>query len=365
MSLPMTETAAAAGGVDDHDPTRGRRVTEISARLLAVSEAGVIVALLVLVAVFFAMNSAFLSGANIRAMLAAVSFVGIIGIGQTMLLIGGEFDLSVGSNAGLSAIVSAWLMTKGHLGVPVALLAGLGCGTLIGLVNGVVVVRFGIPAFIATLGMLYVAQGLDYLITNGNPIYPLPGAVGDIGQSTWLFGVGWSVLALLVLLIAGDLVLRHTTIGRNLYATGGNPDVARLVGIDTGRYKIFCFMIVGALASIAGMLVMGQLGSGSTTIGQGWELIVIAGVVVGGVSLFGGVGTVLAGVIGMVLLQVVQSGLVVVGVSANWQTVSVGVIMVLAVGLDLVRRRVSARGSLRRHGSPPAPASAAPVQVLQ
>lgn len=309
--------------------------------VLAAGEAGVIIALVVLSAIFFALNSAFLSATNIRAMLGAVSYVGIIGVGQTILLVAGEFDLSVGSVAGLSAITSGWLMTTGHLPVPLGLLGGLGTGLLLGLVNGVVVVRLGIPAFITTLGMLFAAQGATQVITNGYPIYPLPAVIGNFGAAPALFGLGWSFVILLVLLVVGDLALRRTTVGRNLYATGGNKEVARLVGINTNLYKISCFALVGMLSAVAGMLVMASLASSTTSIGTGWELSVIAGVVVGGVSLFGGVGTVLAGFLGMLLLQFVQSGLVVVQVSANWQTIAVGVIMVTAVGLDLARRKVS------------------------
>ena len=309
--------------------------------LLAGGEAGVFLALVLLVAVFWFLNHAFLSVINIRAMLAAVSYVGIIGVGQTILLVAGEFDLSVGSVAGVSAVSSGWLMTAGHQSVGIALVGGLLTGALLGLVNATVVVRFGIPAFIATLGMLFVGQGITQVITNGNPIYPVPDAVGNFGAAPAIFGLGWSFVLFLILLIVGDLAMRHTTLGRNAYATGGNKEVAQLVGINTNRYKMACFVLVGTLAGLAGMLVMASLASATTSIGQGWELTVIAGVVVGGVSLFGGVGTVVGGAMGMLLLQVVQSGLVVVGVSANYQQISVGVIMVLAVGLDVVRRKLS------------------------
>ncbi len=321
----------------------GRSVLSGLLLVLAGGEVGVLSALAILVIVFFVLNHAFLSAINIRAILDAVAFVGIIGVGQTVLLVAGEFDLSVGSVAGLCAAVSGWLMTTGRLPVDIAVLGGLAAGAGLGLVNGVIVVRFGIPAFIATLGMLFVAQGMTQVITNGYPIYPLPDSVGNVGAAQPLFGIGWAFVILLVFLVVGDLTLRRTTIGRNVYATGGNKEVARLVGIDTDRYKMVCFTLVGTLSALAGMLVMASLASATTSIGQGWELTVIAGVVVGGVSLFGGVGTVLAGFIGMLLLQVVQSGLVVVGVSANWQQISVGVIMVLAVGLDVVRRKVSVR----------------------
>jgi ribose transport system permease protein len=351
-AVPLAEAEAVVAAPSA--PNRLRRA-------IAISEAGVIVSLLGLVLVFYLLEPAFLSSTNVRSMLSAISFVGIIAVGQTLLLVAGEFDLSVGSVAGLSAIVSAWLMTKGHLPVPLGILGGIATGAIVGLVNGLLVVGVGIPAFIATLGMLYAARGFKYVITNGYPIYPLPKVIGNIGSSEVIFGLGWSFVILVVLAVIGDLVLRRTTTGRNLYATGGNEEVARLVGINTGRYKIVCFMVVGMLSAVAGMLVLADGASGTPSIGEGWELTVIAGVVIGGVSLFGGVGTVAAGIIGMLLLQVVQSGLVVVGVNPNWQTVAVGMIMILAVGVDIARRRVSLTGGSRRRRRPeaePLPAAA-------
>ena len=350
----MTTTEEAGQPIGREQSPGAPQPTRRVRHVLAGTEAGVVISLALLVVLFQVLNTAFLSGANIRSMLGTMSFVAIVAVGQTLLLVAGEFDLSVGSVAGLSAVVSAWLMSKGHLPAGVGLLGGLVCGAGLGMVNGLVVVRLGIPAFIATLGMLYVGQGFTQLISKGYPIYPLPEVVGDIGQATPILGLGWSVVVLALLVVVGDVLLRRTTVGRNLYATGGNREIARLVGISTDRYKLVCFSLTGALAAVAGMFVMGNLASGSTSIGSGWELTVIAGVVVGGVSLFGGVGTVFAGFVGMLLLQVVQSGLVVAGVSANWQTVAVGVIMVVAVGLDLFRRRLSAQGVRRRARAPAA-----------
>ncbi len=160
-----------------------------------------------------------------------------------------------------------------------------------------------------------------------------------IGGTDLAFGLGWSFAFFIVAAVIADFVLRRTVLGRNMYATGGNKEVAHLVGINTNAYKIGAFITVGALSAIAGMFVMADLGSGGTSIGSGWELTVIAGVVVGGVSLFGGAGTVAGGVVGILMLKVVQSGLVVIGVNSNWQQIAVGVIMVMAVGLDILRRR--------------------------
>jgi ribose transport system permease protein len=307
--------------------------------LVAVGEVGVIAALVLIAGFFYLLEPAFLSGRNTRAILNVVSFVGIIAVGQTILLISGEFDLSVGSVAGLSAVVAGKLMTAAALPVPLAILGGLGVGAALGLLNGLIVVRLGIPAFIQTLGMLFIGQGLIQVVTGGYPVYPLPPQVSEFGMTSIGFGLGWSFAFFVLLALIADLVLRRTVLGRNLYATGGNKEVARLVGINTATYKIAAFTLVGALSGIAGMFVMADLGSATTSIGSGWELVVIAGVVVGGVSLFGGAGTVAGGVVGILLLKAVQSGLVVIGVNSNWQQIAVGVIMVLAVGLDILRRR--------------------------
>lgn len=327
-------------------------------RLLAVGEVGVLGALVIVVLFFYALEPAFLSDRNIRAILTVVSFVGIIAIGQTILLVNGEFDLSVGSVAGLCAVSSAKLMTALALPVPIAILGGALLGAAIGLLNGVMVVRLRIPAFIQTLGMLFIGQGLIQVVTSGYPVYPLPPEVSAAGYARPLLGLGWSFAVFVVIAVLADFMLRRTVLGRNMYATGGNPEVARLVGINTDLYKIGAFVLIGLLAGIAGMFVMADLASGTTSIGSGWELAVIAGVVVGGVSLFGGAGTMAGGLIGILLLQVVQSGLVVVGVNSNWQQIAVGVIMVLAVGLDIWRRRLFIEGGVREEaGAPPQPAS--------
>jgi ribose transport system permease protein len=326
------------------DASTARQAAPVSWRsrligLVAVGEVGVIAALVLIAGFFYLLEPAFLSGRNTRAIFNVVSFVGIIAVGQTILLISGEFDLSVGSVAGLSAVVAGKLMTAAALPVPLAILGGLGVGAALGLLNGLIVVRLGIPAFIQTLGMLFIGQGLIQVVTGGYPVYPLPPQVSEFGMTSIGFGLGWSFAFFVLLALIADLVLRRTVLGRNLYATGGNKEVARLVGINTATYKIGAFTLVGALSGIAGMFVMADLGSATTSIGSGWELVVIAGVVVGGVSLFGGAGTVAGGVVGILLLKAVQSGLVVIGVNSNWQQIAVGVIMVLAVGLDILRRR--------------------------
>ena len=307
-------------------------------KIWAIPEAGIFVPLVLFTLVFFCVNPGFLGANSVAAMLRALTFVGIIAVGQTWLMVAGGIDLSVGSVAGLCAIVSSWLMKTQGWPMEAGLLAGLSVGLLAGLVNGLVTVRLGIPAFIATLGMLYVARGLNYLLCQGYPIYPIPDALKQLGRAEPL-GLSWAFVIFVLLAAAGDFCLRRTVYGRMAYATGGNAEVARIAGINTQRVQISCYVLTGGMAALAGMLLMSQLNVGQPEIGVGWELDVIASVVIGGVSLFGGVGTVVGTFLGLLLMQVVRSGLVVSGVSTHWQTVAVGVIMVTAVGVDLLRRR--------------------------
>lgn len=319
-------------------PARSLGWRRVLVRVFGVGEVGVLVPLVIAIAVFTSVRSTFLSATDIEAMLIGMSYLGIIAVGQAILLVSGEFDLSVGSNAGLCAVGSAWIMTHGVPAVP-GIILGICIGATVGAVNAFVVVKLGIPAFIATIGMLYIAQGVTLLISNGYPIYPLPKLIGSLGSARVLH-ISYSFVVLIVLVVLGELLLRRTTYGRACYATGGNREVARIAGINTNRVKAINFVLTGALAGAAGILVMASVASANSDIGGGYELLVIAGTVIGGVSLFGGIGTVIGAFLGSLLLQVVQSGLVVDGMSANWQTVAVGSIMILAVGVDVLRRRM-------------------------
>jgi ribose transport system permease protein len=307
-------------------------------KVLAVPEVGIFLPLVAFTLLFYAVDPALLSRNNIGAMLRGVSFVGVIAVGQTLLMIAGELDLSVGSVAGLCAIVSSWLMKHAGWPVEAAVLAGLLTGGLVGLVNGLVAVRLGLPAFIATLGMLYIARGLNYLICQGYPIYPLPDSLKAFGAADTL-GTSWSFVIFIGVVILGDFCLRRTVFGRMICATGGNREVARIAGINTGLVKIVCYVLTGMLAALGGILLMARIHVGQPEIGVGWELEVIASVVIGGVSLFGGVGTVAGTLLGLLIMQIVRSGLVLVGVDTHLQTVAVGAIMIIAVGVDLLRRR--------------------------
>jgi ribose transport system permease protein len=332
----MTETLATPESTSKDTPASG--VKTFFRRLLGIPEVGVLIPLLGFVLIFNLVNPVFLSPASVTTMLRSMSFIGVIALGQTLLLISGAFDLSVGSTAGLGAIVCSYVMVKMNLPIPVAVLAGLGTGALVGLVNSFSVLKLGVPAFIATLGMLYIAKGITFLISKGYTIYPLPVAVKTFGTAE-PFGTSWSFVFFIVLAVIAHIILSKTSFGRKLYVVGGNQEVARLAGISPGLIQMTGFILVGCLAALGGMLLMSRIVTGNPTIGLGWELNVIAGVVIGGVSLFGGSGSILGAVLGLLIMQVVTSGLVITGVDPYWQTVAVGVIMITAVAIDILRRK--------------------------
>jgi ribose transport system permease protein len=319
-------------------PQTSQNFTNLFRRLFAIPEVGVLLPLVGFIIIFYLINPAFLNPDNIAAMVRAMSFIGVIAIGQTLLMISGAFDLSVGSVAGLSAIVCSALMVRHNWSIPAAVLGGLATGAITGLINSFVVLKLGVPAFIATLGMLNIAKGVDFLISKGYTIYPLPEAVNQFGTAE-PFNTSWSFVIFVALAVIATFVLSKTTYGRKLYAVGGNPEVARLAGISPAKIQLSGFVLVGMCSALSGMLLMSRIVTGSPTIGLGWELNVIAGVVIGGVSLFGGAGSIPGAVIGLTIMQVVTNGLVVAKMDPYWQTVAIGLIMIAAVAIDILRRK--------------------------
>lgn len=321
------------------DPDKSKPgVESLSQRLLAMPEVGVLIPLVGFILLFTLIKPSFLSPDNIATMLRTMSFVGIIALGQTFLMISGAFDLSVGSTAGLAAIVCSYAMVNLHLPIPVAILVGLASGAVVGLANSFSVLRLRVPPFIATLGMLYIAKGITFLISKGYTIYPLPEAINQFGTAEPL-NTSWSFIIFVMLALIASFVLNRTTYGRKLYAVGGNAEVARLAGINPALLQMSGFILTGTLAALAGILLMARLVTGNPTIGLGWELNVIAAVVIGGVSLFGGAGSIAGTVIGLMIIQVVTNGLVVINIDPYWQTVAIGVIIIAAVTIDILRRQ--------------------------
>jgi ribose transport system permease protein len=292
--------------------------------------------LLVLIAFFGCMHSSVFSFQYGAILLRTLSLVGFVAVGQALLLITGELDLSVGSIAGLSAVVSGVLM-KYNFPTSVALIGGLACGTVAGYFNGFMTAVIGIPAFIATLAMLYMGRGFVYVLTQGYPIYPLPSSLVDWGTSG-LFNLSLSCWILLLLVFLCDVMLHYTTFGVKIIATGSNPLAASSSRISIVRVKVLSFVFSGFLAALAGIFTMIKIQTGDPQIGTGWELEAIAAAVIGGVSLKGGIGTVWGTLIGLILMQVIRSGLIVIGISSHWQSVVTGLLLLTAIVWDLTNR---------------------------
>lgn len=306
-------------------------------------------ALIAIIVVFSVLSPNYLTISNLLIMSSHVAIYGILAIGMLLVILNGGIDLSVGSILALAG-VSAGAMMQGlqidAAGVilypPVWAVVILTCvlGALVGAVNGVLVSIFKVPAFVATLGVMYVARGVALLMTNGLTYNNLSGRpeLGNTGFD-WLGfnrigGVPISVIVLAVLAILGGLMLSRSAFGRWLYASGGNERAAELSGVPTRRVKITVYTLSGMLSAIAGLVLASQLTSAGPTAGVTYELTAIAAVVIGGAALTGGRGTMRGTMLGAFVIGFLSDGLVIIGVSSYWQTVFTGAVIVLAVLLN-------------------------------
>ncbi|MCT4333806.1 ABC transporter permease [Paracoccus sp. YLB-12] len=306
-------------------------------------------ALIAIIVVFSILSPNYLTISNLLIMSSHVAIYGILAIGMLLVILNGGIDLSVGSILALAG-VSAGAMMQGlqidAAGVilypPVWAVVILTCvlGALVGAVNGVLVSIFKVPAFVATLGVMYVARGVALLMTNGLTYNNLSGRpeLGNTGFD-WLgfnriAGVPISVIVLAVLAILGGLMLSRSAFGRWLYASGGNERAAELSGVPTRRVKITVYTLSGMLSAIAGLVLASQLTSAGPTAGVTYELTAIAAVVIGGAALTGGRGTMRGTMLGAFVIGFLSDGLVIIGVSSYWQTVFTGAVIVLAVLLN-------------------------------
>ncbi|MBB3929812.1 ribose/xylose/arabinose/galactoside ABC-type transport system permease subunit [Kaistia hirudinis] len=303
------------------------------ARLLRSRELGVFVPLL-LISIFFAYQSpVFLTEQNLLNLLRQISLLGVMAIGATFVLIASEVDLSVGSVYGLSGIVTGLLITSG-VSDYAALGAILVLGFLIGTANGLVTVYGRIPSFIATLGSLYLIRGLTLVITGGQPVTLEFDANADflryIAQGIVFGKVSMQVVILAVAAIIGYVLLHRSRFGFEIFAVGGNEKAAQVIGIRTGKVKILAFGIASLTGALCGAVNFGFIESVQPTNGQGLELDVIAAVIIGGTRLGGGQGSILGTLLGVLLIGVLRNGLVLLGVSAFWQTATIGAVVILA-----------------------------------
>jgi len=304
-------------------------------------EFGVFLILLAMVAFLSLYTDTFLTSTNIFNILRAFSWIAISAFGECMVIITGGVELSVGSVMGLSGLASAMLLAR-QVPVPLAVVAGLLTGLIVGFLNGLMITKGRLPPFIATLGSLLMARGLCYGLTGGWPVRELPQAFRNLGQSDIPiagFGVPLPLIFMLVFAVITSLFLIRTVWGYRIYALGGNETATALSGINTARVKIMVYSLCGLLTAIGGVLMTARLGVASPTAAQGYELDVIAAAVVGGTSFSGGEGTILGVLIGAAIMQVLRNGLVLVGVSAYWLQAVQGLVIVVAIMLDQLRKR--------------------------
>ncbi len=288
----------------------------------------------ILLFVFFAItlrDSGFLSLNNLLNIVRQTAIIAVMAVAVTFVISASEIDLSVGSVAGLASVTTA--LAIGQWGLLPGIAAGLLTGVLIGGVNGLLVTGIGIPSFLVTLGMLGIASGTAQWITDTAPV-PISNQVyNNIFGSGQLGPIPSLLFWLVIVTVVGHIVLRKTPYGRKVLATGGNAAAARFSGVNTNRIKFLVLTFSGLFAAVGGMLYAGRLHSGRFTLGQGDELSVIAAVILGGTSLFGGVGTVIGSVLGALMIGLINNGLILMGLEFSQQVIIRGVIIILAVAL--------------------------------
>lgn len=317
---------------------RGTSAGDAFRRFMVRPEAPALVFLAALIVVFSLISDKFLSGANFESIVLSVAVLGVIALAVNQVILCGEIDISTGSMMGLCAVAAgAVAISSGGLILP--LLAGIAVGALCGSVNGLLVTVGRIPSIIVTLGMLYALRGVILLVTGGTWITGLPDASRILGAGTVL-GVGYPVIILFALFLVMELVSRHSTWGRNVFAVGGNRRAARFAGLPIDRTRFLAFALVGVFVGIASVIYMGRAGSVQTNTGVGLELQVVAAVVIGGTSISGGRGSALAALTGAVLIGVILNGLILLGVPGIWQQAVLGALILLAVATDVLRRRL-------------------------
>lgn len=308
-------------------------------RLIASFREFSLIAVLVIFGLFMSIQSdVFLNKANIEAILLGLSVEGTIAVGMAILLISGGLDLSVGSTLAFTGVVTGLALMSLKLPPFAAILLGLLAALGVGLINGLLVAKLKINPFITTLGMLITVRGLLLVLAEGKAVLNLPESFTVVGQGR-LFGVQYPIYVMIFLVIVGDILLRYSRFFRQSYYIGGNEKAARLSGINVDFVKIFNYCLVAVLAGIAGVMITARFGSSSVTVGTNVELRVITATIIGGASLSGGEGSVFGAFLGALFMAVLANALNLLGVDVYWQNLVTGLILIIAVVVDVVNER--------------------------
>jgi ribose transport system permease protein len=283
------------------------------------------------------MSDAFLTPGNLLNVLRQTALLFLLASGLTLVILTAGLDLSVGSNVALSACLAASVI-KGTGYASLGFVTGIGCGAVVGLVNGLLVTALRIPSFIATYGMLWVLSGITYYYIAGETIHGFPPSFRQLG-SGYLFGIPAPIYVMVVFLLLGWWFAQRTVWGQQIYAIGANPVAARLSGVPVERRLVLVYTFSGAMAGLASLIILARINSAQGDIGEDLTLPAIAAVLIGGTSLFGGIGTVGGTLIGALILTLVLNGMNLLQINAAWQPLVTGVIIILAVWIDTVTRR--------------------------
>jgi len=342
----MSRTVTAQEEVEVGRTAPPSRLGSLAGKVRRFREGGMLLAVLCTAVVFTILNPQFADIGNLANIASQISFFAILAVAMTYVLIAGEIDLSVGSMVGLVTIVFG-LLLESHVNIWLAAALTLVTGTLLGAVNGSLSVLLRVPTIIVTLGMLNVYRGIAYMISNGYPVenYSKASVFFKIGHEELMGVVPYTAIILLVFAVIASVTLRRTVIGHRVYAMGSNLRAAELSGIRVRWIRIGVLAFLGFAAGLAGLLIVSQTSTADPNTGVGYELDVIAAVIIGGAKLTGGSGSVLASVLGMLLIGIIRNGLVIVGVSIYVQVVVSGLIVVVAVAIDrFLTQRSGSRG---------------------
>jgi ribose transport system permease protein len=334
--------------------------TSLARRLLRNPLSGVVGALLLIFIASSLLSDAFLDAYNLSIIARALAFVGLITLGQAMLMILGELDLSLGMISGLAAVASGMLMVHGGLHPAVAILLALCVGGLCGLVNGLLVTGLGLHSLVLTIGMSGVYLAFKLGFTKGAAITGIPEGIYFLGQASFfgllpealqkiiaaspslqgaLEAIPMPAIIMLSCLVIIAFVLAKTPFGRYMYAIGNNPAAAKILGIRVNRVRVIVFVCAGVLSALAGILMVARMGTAQPSIGENWVLPSIAASVIGGVSTTGGVGGPIGAILGAAIVNIIENIIILVGIDTYWQSGVSGAVVVIAISVDALSRR--------------------------
>lgn len=344
MDTPVTNSPSEGAGVSRAAaaelPTRHLMGSEAWQKLLAFLS-------LIVMMVFFSFASPYFAQMdNVLAIMQATAVDGVLGISATFVIITAGIDLSVGTLMTFCAVMTGVVLTNWGMPLWVGVIASIATGAFCGAISGFLIAKLKIPPFIATLGMMWAVKGLSLVVTNARPIYFNDTPNFDMISQASLIGyfvpsvpIPNGVLILFGLAIVASIILNRTALGRYTFALGSNEEAARLSGVNVDAWKIAVYCLAGAITGIAGLIIASRLNSAQPALGQGYELEAIAAVVIGGTSLAGGSGTIIGTIIGAFIMNVLLNGLRIMSVSQEWQIVVTGIIIILAVYADILRRK--------------------------